>query len=477
MSERRRRRRHLWTLLLLLALVSLATRLYSLPLNRVIESRYCHSYYLEHDPSKIPNNGEVPEDLCKEKPVQQKLAWLQGFTETAIIGVDLFVTLPLGWLSDTNGRKVILWLNSFGFVLMVTWTVLVGYLDRLLPIEAVAAGPFFMLIGGHNCVLFSTVFALVADLTDHLLQRTSWIAYITSVNYVITLFGPSLAGLTMSAGLWLPFYISIALLVVALAVTNSIQSIPAKEAPVRHNSDCRNSDNVPLLRHFEGYGVIRDQVSPPKPQTLRNRLSEQLKSTKNLVLGRRNFQVLLLCFTLTALASSNTHLLPLYMSKRYNWSFANVGYLLSVKAVVNITLLAFIIPTTMRALLRKHPRSEVPLNFYGAQISIFVSVAGALLIASAPKIGELVAALIVYALGSALPVFTIPLVESPVVALPDSNSQAQDYSIVMLTKTTGELIGAPLMTVAWVKAIEFGGAGLGLPYFLSAVSASTTIDC
>jgi hypothetical protein len=51
-----------------------------------------------------------------------------------------------------------------------------------------------------------------------------------------------------------------------------------------------------------------------------------------------------------------------------------------------------------------------------------------------------------------------------------AHSDTQDFSIVMLTKTLGSLVGAPLMTVLWVEAIRLGGVGLGLPYFVSAVS-------
>ena len=78
-------------------------------------------------------------------------------------------------------------------------------------------------------------------------------------------------------------------------------------------------------------------------------------------------------------------------------------------------------------------------------------------------------ALIIYALGSALPVFTMSLVKSSLVAI--EGSDIQDFSIVMLTKTLGSLVGAPLMTVLWVQAIKLGGVGLGLPYFFSAVSS------
>ena len=59
------------------------------------------------------------------------------------------------------------------------------------------------------------------------------------------------------------------------------------------------------------------------------------------------------------------------------------------------------------------------------------------------------------------------LIKSSLIAI--EGSDAQGFSIVMLTKTLGSLVGAPLMTVLWVKAIEWGGIGLGLPYLISSV--------
>jgi hypothetical protein len=67
------------------------------------------------------------------------------------------------------------------------------------------------------------------------------------------------------------------------------------------------------------------------------------------------------------------------------------------------------------------------------------------------------------------------LVKSPLIAL--SSADTQDFSIVMLIKTLGSLVGAPLMTVLWVNAIKMGGIGLGLPYFVSAVSYQPRRQC
>lgn len=144
--------------------------------------------------------------------------------------------------------------------------------------------------------------------------------------------------------------------------------------------------------------------------------------------------------------------------------------MLSVKAIVNFTLLAIVVPRIIQRSMSSKAihGSEVRLNFLGAEISILVSVIGVICVALAFKFWLLLIALVIYALGSALPVFTMSLVKSQLIALGDSDTQ--DFSIVMLTKTLGSMVGAPFMAYLWIQAIKHGGVGLGLPYFVSAVS-------
>lgn len=151
--------------------------------------------------------------------------------------------------------------------------------------------------------------------------------------------------------------------------------------------------------------------------------------------------------------------------------------MLSAKAIVNFTLLAIVVPRLIRKSMASATvhGSEIRLNFLGAEASIIISVVGVLCVAVAFKFWMLLAALMVYALGSALPVFTISLVKSPLIALGDHDTQ--DFSIVMLTKTLGSLVGAPLIASLWIKAIQLGGMGTGLPYFVSAVSAGWNTTC
>ncbi|KAK7607373.1 hypothetical protein BKA81DRAFT_303626 [Phyllosticta paracitricarpa] len=455
-------------LLLLLALATLSTRLFSLPLNRVIESRYCAEYY--HSPSP-------PEAQCKIDWVQRRLAWLQGVIETAVIGVDLGVAVPAAWVGDRwrekgRGRRAVLAANLLGWAGVVVWVVIVGHLEGVLPVSAMAAAPFFALIGGHDCVLNSAVFAIVTDLTDDLyLNRTSYIAYITSVNYVVSLFGPSLASAAMTVNLWLPFYLSIGFLISALPVVYFLpldnrkwHDSPAKKASSSSSSSSSDIEAAPLLP--SPFPSSPSPSSPPLP--LKTRLT-------HLIQQRPRFLLLLASFLLTSLASSNTHLLPQYMSARYARSFASVGPLLSLKAATNIVLLTLVVPIGMRddgggdeANNNTHTSQPIGLNIDAALLSLLISVCGACSIAAAPSVPILVAALLLYALGSALPVFTMALVDATRPS--NSSATARVYTVVMVVKTIGSLVGAPLMTAVWVAGIGVGGAGLGLPFWVSAVS-------
>jgi hypothetical protein len=77
--------------------------------------------------------------------------------------------------------------------------------------------------------------------------------------------------------------------------------------------------------------------------------------------------------------------------------------------------------------------------------------------------------------------FTYSLLRSPSMALlqrdQDSGSGSgsgsdgpgtQLFSVVMLVRTVGTLLGAVLMPALWVAGLGVGGWGLGMPYVVSA---------
>ena len=49
------------------------------PMQRLLESSICRSYYLEHDPSMVSSDGSVDEKFCKVRQVQTELAMIRGY--------------------------------------------------------------------------------------------------------------------------------------------------------------------------------------------------------------------------------------------------------------------------------------------------------------------------------------------------------------------------------------------------------------
>lgn len=69
-------------LVAVVACQSMAVRIMDLPLNKVIESRYCWDHYSKHNPTVIQPDGNIAEQHCKIDEVQRQLAWLQGTIST-----------------------------------------------------------------------------------------------------------------------------------------------------------------------------------------------------------------------------------------------------------------------------------------------------------------------------------------------------------------------------------------------------------
>ena len=383
------------------------------------------------------------------------------------------MTIPLGFVAEKFGRRAVLWLNLAPRFFMLLWAVLVGYFDYILPTKAILAGPILSFLGG-DCVFNSVTYSLAASITDDYVLRASYFGYMSSISYVVNLLGPALASGSMTVLLWLPFYIGIALLAIAIPVISMLPDHGATSS--RQDEQAEPLLSSPLLK------------AQDSEQSALQSVVKRFRTLKTVLASHpRNFSLLLVCFLLASLASSDTKLLVQYISKRYHWTFASAGYLLSGKAVVNFTLLTVVVPRVLASAARGRADGDLPglsdhINMRFANMCFVVSVIGALAIAFSATIWLLVPALLVYALGSALPIFTLSLLKSPSISsttldsldegsgreLPSSSdAETHVFSVVMLVKTLGSLLGAPLMAVLWVKGIGLGGVALGLPYFVS----------
>ncbi|KAM0189046.1 hypothetical protein ACHAPI_010316 [Fusarium lateritium] len=454
--------------------VNLAMSLYHLPSNRLIERRLCIDYYRRTDPSQIQPDGSLDEKLCKIREIQKDLGRIQGVMETLWVAGDFVMTIPLSFLAEKWGRRAILRLNLLSRGFMLLWAIVVGSFDALLPTQAIVAGPVLSILGG-DCVFNSLTYNLASNLTDDHVQRAIYFGYMSSVSYVVALLGPALASSTMTLSLWLPFWLGIALL--SLAVP-TIQMLPPPKDLDEDGFD--EEQHEPLISS----PLLKAQVDQ---KSLFHSVTERLQTIKTIISSHpRNFTLLLFSFWLTSLASSDTKLLVQYISARYGWTFASAGYLLSGKAVVNFTLLTVVIPRLLRST-REIPQANSSeavdkSNIRNIIYCLVTSVFGALGIAMAGQIWMLVPSMFVYALGSALPIFTLSLLKSPSISPPyteniegPSDPESHIFSVVMLVKTAGSLLGAPLMATLWVRGLDIGGTAMGMPFFISGACYTVAI--
>ncbi|KAK4095843.1 hypothetical protein N658DRAFT_502245 [Parathielavia hyrcaniae] len=331
-------------------------------------------------------------------------------------------------------------------------------------------------------------------------RRATFFGYVSAVSSIFSLqLGPALAAASMSSLLWRPLWIGIVLLLLAIPLISILAASSARR-------------RLPAPAAGEEDALIPRRPSPSLKTTTTRRFRTTLALMAN---PTHNFLLLMSVFFFASLASSDTKLLPLYISKRFGWRFASVGYLLSVKAVFNFVFLSCVVPWFLRRRQRRHrapssyrthtppapaasadeadPRSRSQSrsrsrvrsemlhtearrhageNAANAHICLVLSVLGALAIALSPTISALVLALLFYALGIALPMFTYSLLKAPGMGLEhqqrEDASGMQLFSAVMLVRTVGTLFGAFGMPGLWVAALGAGTWALGLPYAASA---------
>lgn len=78
---RKTRLRLMLTLFAMILAVEVGICMSNGPVTRIYESIACREYYAQYDPTQIGADGEVQEELCKVKAVQQDLAAVKGYME------------------------------------------------------------------------------------------------------------------------------------------------------------------------------------------------------------------------------------------------------------------------------------------------------------------------------------------------------------------------------------------------------------
>lgn len=148
---------------LLIAIIDVGSFLAEAPKTRVFEANLCLRYYETHDPSKIGEDGTVPEGQCKIDEVQEGMAMIFGWQDMFDAIPGLVLAVPFGALADKWGRKWIFAASLMGLQFNSAWILLICYF-RSLPLQLTWFSSAFYFIGGGPIVASAIGLTMVSDI-------------------------------------------------------------------------------------------------------------------------------------------------------------------------------------------------------------------------------------------------------------------------------------------------------------------------
>ena len=169
------------------------------------------------------------------------------------------------------------------------------------------------------------------------------------------------------------------------------------------------------------------------------------------------------------------HFFVQYVSKRFHWTLAEAGYLVSIRGITSIFVLLIGLPglgkllTSSSMPVRLSPaRKDMVL----ARASAITLTTGALLMAFSSVIPVTVVGLITMTFGGGI----IPLCKSILATFVDAGHFSTIYTLVSLVETVSTLFSGPSLAGLFSRGMKLGGLWLGLPYFgVSLLCAFTVI--
>ena len=162
------KKRKPWVLLvvlifLLVAIVDIGAFLAEAPKTRVFEANICVRYYRDVDPSKILPDGTVPEELCKENEIQERLASIFGWQDLFDAIPAILLAVPFGTLADRYGRKWVFASSLLGLQLNSAWILFICWF-RSLPLQLTWLSSAFYFIGGGPIVAAAIGLTMLSDI-------------------------------------------------------------------------------------------------------------------------------------------------------------------------------------------------------------------------------------------------------------------------------------------------------------------------
>ncbi|CZS99504.1 hypothetical protein WAI453_002495 [Rhynchosporium graminicola] len=427
-------------LALILLILASAGGLTVVPQTRLLEDILCHRYY-----DDTRGLSDIDESLCKNDAIQSELAYINGLTTAVEAVIGLIFAFPFGILADKIGRKPVFMMSVFGTTLYLVSFVAVLRFWRIVPVHLVIFSSVFQIIGGGTHVILAVLYSIAADVETSA-NRASAFFLLALASYSGNLVGPLIASAMMELfSPWVPLMVSIALVPVGVSIFIFIPETLEKKDSADGNDSVKDSPSV---------------MTSIKSQS-KHTISQLLESFA--MLKSPSLAIILLSFVSEmSLFFGKTVFFIQYFSKRFQWTLAKTGYLLSYRGIISVCVLLIILPGISKILLSPSYRfqySAAKKDLVLAKWSALLMIFGYFMI-GASTVPVVFVGLIIATLGDGL----APLSRSLLTAYIDPEHTSRMYTLVGIVEALGSIYAGPALAAFFTLGMKCKGLWVGLPY-------------
>ena len=456
---------------------------------RALEAMYCYKHYLDIGSPLVEMGKHIPERLCKDDSIQKQVARSAGLIMFIRMLCAMIGAIPLGWLADRYGRKVVLVLHKVNVTITcASWLILceeiiffifqkTTYIDMpkdlcfpKVPVWTLYLSGLPGLIGGNYDVGLAMLFASYTDVMPVATERELLFFLTTSMQYLAQMFCPSIGALLMNLDgkggtPQVNLAVSFTLAFVTAMITLFVFPETISESSPTAVADAPAPENGEEPQDPEPMSNICETKSKKWLYCRWEKLNHAFQDS---VSGVGVFNILLLAlsifFATTGIKTIDWFGLIQYPVIKLHWTFPQASYIVTVEGILMLVHFSLLLPTVSRVALF-YLGSSGRAHFAVMAGSSVILTVGSVLIGFSFTSGTFIAAVILYLFGEGLPTAT----QAYIISLIDRAQVAR----VMATLSMASIGGKVIASVLFSKVLAIGldtnvNALVGLPFFVSA---------